>query len=146
LLSNANHQDRELSTVIIKIDATIIRLLSLLCSLLNRIASGGETFMPVDPSLTPLSFNAKLFSISVAWQHLGQCDGKVLGYHAMVIVGYRTDTASKQRHYLLQNWWKAKPYVEVDGEYLANAEANVHFVTANRWKWANILLTVRCQR
>jgi hypothetical protein len=62
------------------------------------------------------------------WQHLGEYEvDKFKGRHAMVLVGYRV--VSGKTHYLLQNWWKSKPYVEVDSEYLLCSEASVHFVT-----------------
>ena len=44
----------------------------------------------------------------------------------MVLVGYRIVDGKKR--YLLQNWWKSKPYVEVDIEYLLDSEATIHFI------------------
>lgn len=62
------------------------------------------------------------------WQHLGKYEvEKHEGRHAMVLVGYRIVDGKKR--YLLQNWWKSKPYVEVDVDYLRSSEATVHFIT-----------------
>ncbi|EPZ31551.1 hypothetical protein ROZALSC1DRAFT_30572 [Rozella allomycis CSF55] len=59
------------------------------------------------------------------WQHLGKDDGKILGSHAMVLVGYRI--VNGQVRYLVQNWWKQKAYIEVDASYLANCDATITF-------------------
>jgi hypothetical protein len=45
----------------------------------------------------------------------------------MVLIGYRKH--GDQYRFLLQNWWKNKPYVEVDVEYLEACDASVLFVT-----------------
>lgn len=61
------------------------------------------------------------------WQHLGNHQGtNVLGKHAMALVGYRV--VDGKTHYLLQNWWKSKPYVEVDSDYLLSSRAIIHFI------------------
>jgi hypothetical protein len=63
------------------------------------------------------------------WQHTGFFRrSEFLGYHAMVLIGYRM-VGEGQYRYLLQNWWRNKPYVEVDGEYLRSSWAKVHFMT-----------------
>ena len=36
--------------------------------------------------------------------------------------------------YLLQNWWKEKPYFEVDAEYFESAGATIHFVAVKQDK------------
>ena len=64
---------------------------------------------------------------SSAWQHLGENDQQPIGYHAMVLVGYRT--VGWEKRFLLQNWWGEKPYVEVDLQYLVSSEASVRFIT-----------------
>jgi hypothetical protein len=57
------------------------------------------------------------------WQHLGKYKvEKFEGRHAMVLVGYRIVDGKKR--YLLQNWWKTKPYVEVDIGYLLSSDRN----------------------
>jgi hypothetical protein len=63
------------------------------------------------------------------WQHAGffKCS-EFLGRHAMVLIGYRM-VGEGQYRYLLQNWWRSKPYVEVDGKYLRSSLATVHFMT-----------------
>lgn len=53
--------------------------------------------------------------------------GNVIGRHAMVLVGYRIDES--KYYFLLQNWWKSKPFVEVTSEYLASCNVELHFVT-----------------
>ena len=66
--------------------------------------------------------------IGNGWQHLGEYKGeKFKGRHAMVLVGYRI--VDEKKRYLLQNWWKSKPYVEVDVGYLLSSKATVHFIT-----------------
>jgi hypothetical protein len=61
------------------------------------------------------------------WQHLGHYEvDKFEGYHAMVLVGCRVVDGKKR--YLLQNWWKKKPYIEVDVDYLLSSKAAVHFI------------------
>lgn len=47
----------------------------------------------------------------------------------MVMVGYRQDATTNETLYLLQNWWAAKPFVEVDLAYLQQAGTQVWFVT-----------------
>ena len=50
------------------------------------------------------------------WQHIGRNNSERFeGLHAMILVGYRI--VDGKNRYLLQNWWKSKPYVEVDAEY-----------------------------
>jgi hypothetical protein len=61
------------------------------------------------------------------WKHLGKYKvEKFEGRHAMVLVGYRIVDGKKR--YLLQNWWKSKPYVEVDVDYLLSSKATIHFI------------------
>jgi hypothetical protein len=65
--------------------------------------------------------------IGTEWQHLGDYEvEKFEGRHAMVLVGCRIVDGKKR--YLLQNWWKSKPYVEVDVDYLLSSEATIHFI------------------
>ena len=65
--------------------------------------------------------------IGTDWQHLGKYKvEKFEGRHAMVLVGYRIIDGKKL--YLLQNWWKSKPYIEVDVDYLLSSKATVHFI------------------
>jgi hypothetical protein len=54
--------------------------------------------------------------------------GNVEGSHAMVLVGYRKDPVTGQVFFLLQNWWKPMPFVEVSSAYLASSLADVTFV------------------
>jgi hypothetical protein len=67
------------------------------------------------------------------WQHLGKYEvEKFEGRHAMVLVGYRIFDGKKL--YLLQNWWKKKPYIEVDVDYLLSSKATVHFIKQRQLK------------
>ena len=68
--------------------------------------------------------------LNTNWQHLGPRVYKpddFVGRHAMVLVGSRL-VGGKER-YLLQNWWKTKPYIEVDADYLKNVDSTIHFLT-----------------
>lgn len=56
-----------------------------------------------------------------------QAGSKLIGLHAMVIVGMRVDS-SGQLFYLLQNWWAGKQFVEVSQEYLAFCDPQIHYV------------------
>lgn len=54
------------------------------------------------------------------------------GYHAMVLVGYRED--KEKRHFLLQNWWHKKQFVEVDEDYLVASAALITFIQTPQTK------------
>jgi hypothetical protein len=60
------------------------------------------------------------------WQHIGPMTTALKGEHAMVLVGMRKEGDATR--YLIQNWWKKKAFVEVDGEYLSACGAYVNFV------------------
>ncbi|KAJ3220442.1 hypothetical protein HDU81_011433 [Chytriomyces hyalinus] len=76
------------------------------------------------------------FSSTMAWHHLGRYKGaKFIGRHAMVLIGARK--AGESVHYLLQNWWTKKPYVEVDSHFLKSSKAMVHFVTEEQLRMGN---------
>jgi hypothetical protein len=67
------------------------------------------------------------------WQHLGKYNVENFkGRHAMVLVGYRI--VDEKKRYLLQNWWKSKPYVEVDVDYLISSKATIHFIKEKQEK------------
>jgi hypothetical protein len=81
-------------------------------------------------------------------QHLGNykvCQFK--GLHAMVLVGYRV--VDGQYRYLLQNWWKLKPYVEVDAGYLISSQATINFITNRQMEMGkfptNLETVVECE-
>ena len=65
--------------------------------------------------------------------HYGQPFGVIIGYHSMLLIGYRVDTNGKIL-YLLQNWWVNKIFVEVDPEYLRACGAIITFVTSQHTK------------
>ena len=90
---------------------------------------------------------AKAF-IGEDWQHLGKYNvEKFEGRHAMVLVGFRSVDGKKR--YLLQNWWKSKPYVEVDVDYLLSSEATIHFIKEKQLKMGdyptNLQALVECE-
>ena len=71
-------------------------------------------------------FNVAEEFICDDWQHLEKYHvEKFKGRHAMVLVGYRNFEG--KRRYLLQNWWKNKPYVEVDIDYMLRSGATIRF-------------------
>ena len=63
---------------------------------------------------------------SSTWQHIGKKKIVSTGLHAMVLVGFRKQ--GNGIRYLLQNWWKKKPFIEVDADYLESCGAIAHFV------------------
>ena len=85
--------------------------------------------------------------IGTDWQHLGKYLEKCEGRHAMVLVGYRI--ADGKKRYLLQNWWKSKPYVEVDVEYLLSSKAAIHFIKEKQMEMGdyptNLEALVECE-
>ena len=46
--------------------------------------------------------------------------------HAMLIVGHRKEGEGDR--FLLQNWWRKKPFVEVDAAYLEACGATIRAV------------------
>jgi hypothetical protein len=69
---------------------------------------------------------------SSSWQHLGVCSSEIIGKHAMILVGYRRE--KYETRYLVQNWWKMKPFVEVDASYLRSCRSIVHFVETPQYE------------
>lgn len=82
------------------------------------------------PALVSMFMVHKDFQLSEKVVHLGHevTDPKQIGFHAMVLVGYRKTEAGQDR-FLLQSWWKAKPFIEVDAPYLEQRGASLIFVT-----------------
>eukprot|EP01129_Flabellula_baltica_P004784 TRINITY_DN1699_c0_g1_i1.p1 TRINITY_DN1699_c0_g1~~TRINITY_DN1699_c0_g1_i1.p1 ORF type:complete len:201 (+),score=38.20 TRINITY_DN1699_c0_g1_i1:632-1234(+) len=68
------------------------------------------------------------FLNSTRYIYHGKTTGKLVGYHAMVVIGTRTDK-NRKMSFLLQNWWKEKQFVEVDLEYLRNSQSELVYVT-----------------
>jgi hypothetical protein len=96
------------------------------CSNWNDLEFMNEYLYLYGPGLVSGFCVAKNF-IGTEWQHLGNYEvEKFEGRHAMVLVGCRS--VGGEKRYLLQNWWKSKPYVEVDVDYLLSSEATVHFI------------------
>lgn len=61
--------------------------------------------------------------------HYGKSHSDVIvGYHAMVLVGYRFDSESNKNFFLIQNWWKEKQFVEVDEDYLKAHVGGIYFL------------------
>jgi hypothetical protein len=55
--------------------------------------------------------------------------------HAMILIGYRYE--NHEVRYLIQNWWKMKPFVEVDVSYLHSCHAITHFVETPQYEIGN---------
>lgn len=72
------------------------------------------------------SFDVEHDFVSEEWQHLKRKSRESKGLHAMLIVGVRKEGDSVR--YLLQNWWKTKPFVEVSGAYIESCAGAIHFV------------------
>jgi len=66
---------------------------------------------------------------------LGESSSKKLGRHAMVLVGHRRE--GDQDLFLLQNWWKHKPFVEVTAGYLESCSAIIRAVKTKQTKMGN---------
>jgi hypothetical protein len=115
-----------------------------------------DTLRNDDPDILLKSYGPGLVSgfcvakdfIGTDWQHLGKYEvEKFEGRHAMVLVGYRIIDGKKL--YLLQNWWKSKPYIEVDVDYLLSSKAAVHFVQEKQFQMGdyptNLETRVECE-
>jgi predicted RNA-binding protein len=59
--------------------------------------------------------------------HTDSPQGTIVGYHSMVLVGYRQE--GNEIRYLLQNWWQRKLFVEVNARYLRACGAILTFCT-----------------
>ena len=55
-------------------------------------------------------------------------EGKVVGLHSMVLIGYRKQ--GDEYVFLLQNWWRDNYFIEVSESYLAHAGAEIVFITS----------------
>eukprot|EP01126_Amoeba_proteus_P040048 TRINITY_DN4251_c0_g1_i10.p1 TRINITY_DN4251_c0_g1~~TRINITY_DN4251_c0_g1_i10.p1 ORF type:complete len:273 (-),score=34.03 TRINITY_DN4251_c0_g1_i10:182-1000(-) len=64
--------------------------------------------------------------------HYGSPSGQKIGYHAMVLVGYREK--NNRCYFLLQNWWHKKQFVEVDKDYLVGSTAFITFIQTPQTK------------
>jgi hypothetical protein len=117
------------------------------CSSLNDLDSMNEYLYLYGPGLVSGFCVSEAF-IGTDWQHLGDYEvEKLEGRHAMVLVGYRIVDGKKR--YLLQNWWKSKPYVEVDVDFLLSSEATIHFITEKQMEMgdypSNLEALVECE-
>ena len=67
------------------------------------------------------------FRNTAVHQHLGERDeaSKIVGMHAMLVVGHRQEGNSTRL--LVQNWWRQKPFIEVDTAYLTSTKAQLNF-------------------
>ena len=50
--------------------------------------------------------------------------------HAMLLIGARKDKDGEY-FFLVQNWWKARPFLELSGRYLASCDAKISFLDPN---------------
>ena len=83
------------------------------------------------PALVSRFRVTKDFASNEEWQYLDKLEGKIIGLHAMVLIGCRS--IGQERRFLLQNWWHKKPYVEVDLKYLLTTRANIHFIQEKQY-------------
>ena len=58
--------------------------------------------------------------------HHGLPEGTRKGSHAMIIIGVRK--TAERDFYLLQNWWRNQPFVEVDKQYMIECEPSCWYV------------------
>ena len=56
------------------------------------------------------------FQLAGRLSYLEEPSGKQKEYYAMLLVGVRNVRA--QKVFLLQNWWRSKPFLEVSDSYL----------------------------
>jgi hypothetical protein len=101
----------------------------------NMVSLANETLVNSDMDALLKSYGPVLVSgfavaehfASPEWQHVEKYSVNTFkGRYAMVLVGSRVVDGTKR--YLLQNWWKSKPYLEVDVAYLLSSKATIHFI------------------
>lgn len=131
-------------------------------SFLRSVLEEGTTLVPGEPST--IAHKLTLYGPALVSQdchfHYGKPSGqkmvlsshmfrlKLIGYHAMVLVGHREDKG--KRHFLLQNWWYKKQFVEVDegNEGSRRNLPNICFCQDLDFEWNNKHFlgscTVRC--
>lgn len=81
------------------------------------------------PALITEFIVEKKFHESPSTSFKGRVDlAQQKGMHAMVLVGVRKDPKDGHFWFLLQNWWKGRFFIEVDGEYMATSGCTVIFV------------------
>ena len=59
--------------------------------------------------------------------HLGTPQGVFIGFHSLLIIGYRFHDG--ELRYLLQNFWMNKSFIEVNSNYLRSCGSIITFVT-----------------
>lgn len=47
----------------------------------------------------------------------------------MLLIGLRKDSNTGKYWFLLQNWWKGRFFIEVEGDYFADSYASIVFVS-----------------
>lgn len=62
--------------------------------------------------------------------------------HAMIIIGIRTDSHGK-KHFLVQNSWKEKRFVDIDYDYMESSNATITFITTPQNIFNNKFQTVK---
>jgi hypothetical protein len=87
-----------------------------LAQCLMRFGPGLVSFFKVTPAF---------FEVD-NWSHTGPVTEDHRGYHAMLLVGHREHNGESR--FLLQNWWRSKPYVEVDLANLESSGCSILFV------------------
>jgi hypothetical protein len=93
-----------------------------------------ELLLEYGPGLVR-KFQVEKSFISNSTLHIGRKNSVTIGSHAMLLVGVREE--GNQLRYLLQNWWKKKPFVEVDFEYLLSCQPSINFVITKQTEIGN---------
>ena len=86
-----------------------------------------ESLREYGPALVSQFHVDKNFAESGKQSFLDDEVGEKLGMHAMVMIGYRQ--RGDEYVFLLQNWWEGRYFIEVSESYLAQADANIVFIT-----------------
>ena len=65
--------------------------------------------------------------------HLGNSepgDVEPSSWHAVLIIGWRTEPRDSSTRYLIQNWWTTKQFFEVDLAFLVSRSARLAWVNS----------------
>eukprot|EP01127_Copromyxa_protea_P013314 TRINITY_DN3571_c0_g2_i6.p1 TRINITY_DN3571_c0_g2~~TRINITY_DN3571_c0_g2_i6.p1 ORF type:complete len:167 (-),score=24.75 TRINITY_DN3571_c0_g2_i6:59-559(-) len=108
-------QQENLPLLSISSASMVLRLCPDLKFTVTSMTSKTVTFITVSPLVM-----SKVIMLWCWWDTGKQTELK--GNHAMVLVGHR------KHFFLLQNWWRKKQFVELDGEYLVASGASITFI------------------
>ena len=80
------------------------------------------------PAIVVFNLRSDFKSSTLSHDNKPNAVGKNESKHAMVAVGVRFDSSTKQIFVLCVNFWKHKPFVEMSYKYLSYCEAELHFL------------------